>query len=323
MAMTYDRRAPGGLMDALMDGFASSLKDYVLAHQYPVDLQLRGYEGKNQNHATLYVGLTKVLDLHFRPEDKFKLSAHASYAKAQHGWQDEWTKLRPTSWWEDRWEAVDEYLDTIIPKIGTSYLKEGRTQAAVNTLRNETITVIDREVVVAFANAAERTAITKPLQASLLEPLQGAHGAAWWEKTMPKSLGNECDALAVRDGELLAVEIKPASASAAAIAWSPLQVQHYANLLRKWATTHPTAAQIIEEMVQQRVELGLCPAIREPVRRPLEVRPVVVLQHGCSAAALDRMNTVRRALAAVQPDRPQPEVLVLTAAGRLKPLPMG
>jgi hypothetical protein len=51
----------------------------------------------------------------------------------------------------------------------------------------------------------------------------------WWS-SMPKSLGGECDVLAIdSDGRLLAIEIKPWSATTA-IRWSPLQVRHYANL---------------------------------------------------------------------------------------------
>jgi hypothetical protein len=321
MAMTYDRRAPAGLMTALVDGFAASLKDYVLARQYPVDLQLRGYEGKGQHRATLYVGLTKVLDLHHRQDGRFKLAAHPSYMTAKRGWSDSWSRWHRAEQLGVKWEGVEEYLDTVIPAVGLRYLKEGRTQAAVNTLRNEALTIIDREVVIAFASASEKSEITKPLAQKLLHAVEREEAPDWWT-TGPTKLGDECDALAVRDGELLAIEIKPRTASAKAIAWVPLQVRHYANLLDKWAATHPKAAEVIDGMVEQRVALGLAPNPRTPLRRPLVVRPVVVLEHGCSMEALSRLNQVRQTLAEAALDTPSLEVLVLTAAGRLKPVPL-
>lgn len=319
VVMTYDRRAPQELLDALATGFASSLREYVLSGQYPVDLQLRGYEGRNAHHATLYVGLTKVLDLHHRPKGRYKLSAHPTYMKPAKGWHESWTKLQSADSLAASWPFVEEYLDTVIPTIGASYLKEGRTQAAVSALRHRSLIPIDREVVIAFSSAAERTATMKQLAQPLLDAIATPNGAAWWA-AKPTRLGGECDALAVRDGELLAIEVKPSTASAAAIAWVPLQARHYANLVGMWAATHPNAAEVINGMVQQRTTLGLTQGAIPPVEQPLTVRPVVVLQHGCSDIKLKRLWEVQSRLAAAACNEPGLEVLALTPAGRLKPL---
>jgi hypothetical protein len=126
MALAYDRRASAGLMAALLPGgWARSLVEYGSAGQFALDLQLRGYAGKDGHWATLYVGRTKVVDLHYRPSKGFRLSAHASYRKPELGWRAEWEKSQPADQLEAQWSAVEDYLGSAIPSIGSRFLQEG------------------------------------------------------------------------------------------------------------------------------------------------------------------------------------------------------
>ncbi len=60
----YDRRATAGfLAHFLHGGVAESLAEYARYAPYPVDLQMRKNPKTGAEHATLYVGLTSVLQV--------------------------------------------------------------------------------------------------------------------------------------------------------------------------------------------------------------------------------------------------------------------
>src|SRR5258708_6793228 len=91
MPLSYDRRVPEQLLSALTaGGWADWLVEYGRAGQFALDLQLRGYAGKQGHWATLYVGLTKVVDLHYRASKGFRLDAHTTYRQPALGWQEAW-----------------------------------------------------------------------------------------------------------------------------------------------------------------------------------------------------------------------------------------
>lgn len=315
--LSYDRRASDELMAALSpNGFAHSLVEFANAGLYPLDLQVRGYAGKPGTWVTLYVGLTKVLDLHNRG-DRFKLNAHTTYQAGKHGWNSSWGRWQSAASLGSKWQDVETYLDTVIPSVGASHLKEGAVQSAVSALKSRDLVAIDREVVIAFSSKAERTQVGKKLWSPMLQVLVGASTEAWW-KALPTSLGGECDALAISaEGDLLAIEIKPASAAIKGIAWAPLQARHYAALIQQWADETPTAGAILQGVVAQRQTLGLlngATTIREPIR----VQPVLVLQSGAAVKAKDRMWQVEHLLRKERPQSLPVRILELTPAGRLK-----
>src|SRR3954471_3511338 len=111
--LSYDRRAPAGLMDALCPprGWASSLVEY--GRTQPLDLQLRGYSGK-QTKATLYVGLTKVVDLHYRETKtgpRVRLDADKSYRTKTNRWRGTWETSQPAEELAEDWTAVEDYIE--------------------------------------------------------------------------------------------------------------------------------------------------------------------------------------------------------------------
>jgi hypothetical protein len=148
MGLSYDRRVPEDLLKALAPGgFAHSLVELGGSGMWALDLQLRGLgEAKKQYRAALYVGTTKVLDLHLKGHS-FALSAHPTFASPANGWDMAWAQRHDDSWFADRWAEVDNYLQVVIEKIvqqGT-YVKEGMVQAAIGRFPSTDFTVIDRE----------------------------------------------------------------------------------------------------------------------------------------------------------------------------------
>lgn len=320
--LTYDRRAPEALLEALRPGgFAHSLVEYGRSGQYALDLQLRGYgpaSKRSPGHwATLYCGLTKVVDLHYLPSRGFRLDVHPTW-KAQ-GWEPLWSDYSKRGPTERVWKAVEGYLERVIPVVGSRFLKEGSVQSAVSAFQARDMTVIDREVAISFANQKEKNRVTDELQQELLGDL-GSSGPAWWARR-PKRLGGECDALAVDDsGALLAIEIKPAKA-VASIPWAPVQVRHYSNLISLWAMQTHNAREIIDGMVAQRVDLGLARHRPPSCARPEAVRPVVAIQRGASPTVLQRLREVHARLVETGHDEPPTRLYEVNLVGRLDPLP--
>jgi hypothetical protein len=317
MGLSYDRRAPQELMDALRPGgWAHSLVEYGRSGQYALDLQFRGYASKPEHWATLYVGLTKVLDLRHHPTKGFRLDAHPTYCVPRFGWNPAWSK-----WSEARLSvsmpAIEDYLERVIPSIGSRYLREGAVQSAISSFASTKMVVIDREATVGFSSQKERVAVTSRLAAPLLQATDRSNGAAWWS-SRPLTLGTECDALAVdTDGRLLAIEVKPPNATGT-ITWSPLQVRQYTSLFSEWVSAEPKAAAIIQGMADQRAELGLT-GYAPRVWKPLEVRPMIAIGRRCSSPARSRLMEVQGRLIEAGLDVPPLAVMSVTLAGRLDP----
>jgi hypothetical protein len=318
MGLSYDRRAPQELLDALRPGgWAHSLVEYGRSGQYALDLQLRGYASKPEHWATLYVGLTKVLDLRHHSTRGFRLDAHPTYCVPKFGWDPAWSNWADARLLSASMPAIEDYLERVVPSIGPRYLREGAVQSAISGFSSTNMVVIDREATVRFSSQKERVAVTSRLAAPLLRATDRSNGAAWWS-SRPPTLGTECDALAVDiDGRLLAIEVKPPNATGT-IAWSPLQVRQYASLFSEWASTELGSAEIIQGMVDQRAELGL--AGHAPrVRKPLEVRPMIAIGRRCSSAAMSRLTDVQGRLIEAGLDDPPLAVVSVTLAGRLDP----
>jgi hypothetical protein len=297
MVLRYDRRAPTELMEALgPEGFAHSLVEYGRSGAYWLDLQLRGYENGADHWATLYVGLTKVLDLDYLTSKGFRLGAHPTHGNPENGWQTEWQRRHSAEWWAQRWPQVEDYLEGVIPKVGAPHLKEGAVQAAIGGFESADRIVIDREGVVTFDSDPEKKAASEHLRRPLLDALERSDPPAWWTGR-PKTLGGECDALAINAaGELLTIEVKPADSNT--LPWALVQVMHYANLFRAWAAQppakgRPAPAAVLQGMLDQRRNLGL---VRNSgafqVADPVVVRPVLAFDRRASVAARKRLLEV-------------------------------
>ncbi len=84
--VVYDRRISPEFL-ALFDGaapdpgVAAPLVTYANEALYPVDLRFRRDVSSGREHATLYVGLTAVLNLRITKKGLLSLHAHATHQK--------------------------------------------------------------------------------------------------------------------------------------------------------------------------------------------------------------------------------------------------
>jgi hypothetical protein len=78
--------------------------------EWALDLQLRGLgEETKLYRAALYVGTTKGLDIYLKGHS-FALSAAATFANPDNGWDPAWEKRHDADWFAARWVEVDAYL---------------------------------------------------------------------------------------------------------------------------------------------------------------------------------------------------------------------
>jgi hypothetical protein len=102
-------------------GFFWTLTEYARKARYPVDLQFRRNPKTAAQHASLYVGLTTVLDVHWKP-GAVRLAAHPTFHPS--GFQAAWMSWTAIGDAGARADAVDAYLDAVIPKAAAG--RDGR-----------------------------------------------------------------------------------------------------------------------------------------------------------------------------------------------------
>ena len=287
--MYYDRTVSSALLESLTSGPFGFLPRLART-QHLADLQLRGYPKTKRCWATLYCGLTKVLDVVERQG-----SIGLRGVRQQPAWTVAWEGFRPISQWTADVPALEHYVDGAIRSVAARFTSEGAVQAMLCTRASVLFSVIDREAVIGFSNTAEREATYTRVRKQLHSAFPAAPVSKW---LVPKSFGGELDLLAVDPaGRLLVIEIKPAS-STAGITWAPLQATFYAELFRAWSTEHGTASvDSLESMLHQRISLGLTQDPDRRLRFPIDIVPVVAIGGRPTAQAIERMWTVNSSLA--------------------------
>jgi hypothetical protein len=302
---SFRRLAPSALLAALGPGGA--FHDLVeLSNSHPdLDLHLRALgfgQGDPKGHATLYLGLTKVLDLHQRG-DHFWISTSATTKTfgpvcVAHG-TSSWRVKQTLGELDEVSSKRGLFINDVIEAEGTigkgRWTKgEGATQSALSRLP-EHLVLIDRECVIQHPNG---TLLTKHLA-------QTAHSARAAAKAMQpknadvKRFGNELDAIAVDPaGRVLVIEVKDGK-DTAGVGWTPAQVSVYLRMFRAWVDADPeAAARDLRGMLRQRQAVGLEPAAAA-IKTPLRLVPVVVLKAPLKneQVALSRFKETLAALA--------------------------
>jgi hypothetical protein len=119
-------------------------------------------------HATLYVGLTSVLDLK-RHKDQMRLVGHKSATAGAYGFNTAWTKPMSESELTDHWRGVENYLEAIIPSAAAKYAsQEGAVQAAASVFSSHDRIMVDREVALHFKNNPTKQQIFKEVTTPFL-----------------------------------------------------------------------------------------------------------------------------------------------------------
>ncbi len=314
----YDRRVTDEfLANFLPGGVADSLVEYAKFAPYPVDLQMRRNAKTGAEHASLYVGLSTVLDVH-RKQDRLTLEANVAYTGGDFGFDATWSTPMTPAELRQRWRAVEDYVEAVLPYAVQKYAgDEGPVQVAASVYSSPRRTMVDREVVLNFKDTPTRTQILGQVTTPFVQAVQHVAGVTG---SPPAKFGGKCDLLALdHRGRLLAVEIKPRNVGT--IVWSPAQATVYARLLERWVrakpkgTDHPLT--VLRGMLDQRARLGLAPLERPGIPERPEVVPVVGIQRGVNPVYLQGLKQVQNQLLAAGCGDPALEVYEVSLAGRM------
>jgi hypothetical protein len=328
----FDRRVPVQLVDALAPlGHFHHLVEIARARK-PLDLHLRALEG-GAAHATLYLGLTRVLDLHIDDRERFWITGQRG-SRPTSRFREVYDKLFDQAWnrpqslddlartweWGDGRRYIEEAIEVADPRY-TDPSKEGFLQASLTDWPDQ-FSVIDRESVVGFRGGAKRRYLDDALSPIRRAVRSLARSGDPWTHTRvpphaaqgpktdapttgkprrPKWFGDELDALAIdMQRRVLIIEAKGAS-DTGGVGWTPAQVAVYLRLFGAWVEARADdAPEVLSGMLDQRKRLGLAPEhAQEPVE-PLALVPVIVIGGTVESSAKTanaRMRKVKEALA--------------------------
>jgi hypothetical protein len=143
--MHYDRRVSETFLHHFQQGGAARvLVEYAKHAPFPVDFQLRHDAKTEAEHASLYVGLTAVVNVRQTQAGALQLWADKHWANREHNFLPAWnTEIAGTGW-----VAVEDYLETVIPLASKDYAsQEGLVQSAVSVFSSHERTMLGREAV--------------------------------------------------------------------------------------------------------------------------------------------------------------------------------
>lgn len=320
--MRFNRSVSDELMDLLKNGAGATLVKRATGQgaEPLYDLQLRAEAQGTDTWATLYYGMTALINLRER-KGQFQLTADRKYM-ALDSFDQDWTPWQPRASIEDAWPRVETYLAEIARQVavGPALKKEGPVHAAIASGNSDAYRVIQREARPSFTNKQ----ILKHHLAEWVAPFNSAlakrsNPEPWWPHD--EKVGSSPDFLAVDIGGRLAlIEAKADKASAREIAKVAVQAGVYASMfvdLFEENRSHVLVA--VAQMLQQRAALGLSRKGVLHLRERGQVVPVVAIGPSLpSKEAQRRMWEVARAVSGVPDRRVDPiEVWYLDRAGRI------
>lgn len=315
----YDRRVDTEFLALFQDGGPlDKLRVIARDAALPLDLQFRKNPKTNAQHASLYVGLTAVLNV-IRTKGGVRFTAHPTWAAKAYGFDTVvWPRGVDSTELAEVWPLVELYLERVIPAAVKSHATtEGLVQTVASKGDDAGWTILDREVTPSFVDSKYKGEALAACMAPLIDP---SWSAPLGVGKAPTKFGAECDLLAVADdGRLMAIEVKPLGAGS--ITWVPAQATMYARVLQRWVDVDSATAadgvtphQVIAGMLDQRRAMGAASDSLPVVPDKLVVTPVVVLQRGAAPVKIEQMLKVRDALMGLN-DIPEIEVYEVSILG--------
>ena len=284
-----DRGANPQLLDALKPGEPMhgviEWRNFDVLHR---DVQLRKRRQSSWSYVSLYVGLTAVLEIH-ACGDGLKFNAHGTHRDAG-AFDDAWKRPMTTEAAQAEWPRISRYLDRATLAVAPRHItNEGLVHAALCSGQSDQYRVINREVSPNFTDTAARKAI----EGELGDPIRRAAQTA--ERSLrgssrgeAKAFGTGTDILAAdNSNRLLVIEAKPSRSKE--ILSAPKQVIFYAGILQRWIAQDPGAAvNALNQMLDQRVTLGLTSPGPQLQAQGLRIVPVVAIGPGLISADAER-----------------------------------
>ena len=310
--------------DVLLAALRGPLSDVVAWRDADLglrDVQLRREPKGRRSWASLYLGLTSVLDIDER-DGAFRLRTHKTHA-TRACFEAGWTSWRTLPELVTVWPDVQAYLARIVHLVDRRWTDvEGRVHALLGNGSQTGISVVDREASLAFRDRLTKSALVESWAAPLRQALlQIDQGAAWSAPLRSTPYGTSPDFLALDDqGRLLVIEAKPAGATAG-IVRGPAQVRLYASMYAHWLSTDAGAVSVLEAELAQRQAIGLLPSdARTTVSQPLTLVPVLAVGPGMtSPEAWGRLRDVRTAVDTATRQLPPTAPLEVWRLSRLGP----
>jgi hypothetical protein len=221
--MRFDRSVSDALLGVLSGGAGAALVARAREQGGQrcltlFDLQLRSEPKGTASWATLYYGMTALLNLRER-WGRLQLTAHPKYM-AVDSIDPEWSQWQPPESLKSGWLRVERYLDEVIDHVGDgpALRREGPVHAAIAPGSSDAYRVIQREARPSFTDKPTR----QRRLAGWVTPFNDAldrHdvGERWWPRQV--RVGSSLDFIAVDIGGRLAlIEAKADTASAAELA---------------------------------------------------------------------------------------------------------
>jgi hypothetical protein len=194
----------------------------------------------------------------------FRLSANRE-CRAAAPYVADWDRGRVAAQFTLQRSAIENYLDVVTTTVHPGrWLKEGRVETRLAS-RGQSFAVMDRQPRFGFPSTLERQHVLAEMCERFEEYLDGAKASS------------EGDVLALDGhGRLLVIEVKHVSAKD--LAWSPAQACFDAALVRLWSSeASANAAEILNGMLEQRLQLGLSPELGVRLSRQFEIVPVAAV----------------------------------------------
>jgi hypothetical protein len=307
--MTYRRALPAEFLGLLAPGGPLRPLVELVIHgpdDHALDLHLRG------SRVTLYLGLTKAFDLLF-DRGRVRLKIHRGQPKGLFGppqrelFKPQWERLQEPDELAAQWPQIRGFVDRVVAIAVEDgrFLREGLAHAALR--RHPSLTLLDREWVLAFCDTPTKRETLRELQtpfAAAVTELARDHRWAASKKRAIESgkpaFGDEVDAMLVDDaGRLVVTEVKLQDAGGAG--WTPAQSGFYAAIVRNWLDTDPAGArESLQNVLDQRAAIGLVPGGRTlgTVVDPIERIILVEGRRSNLATVTSRMRLVSDALTA-------------------------
>jgi hypothetical protein len=310
----YDRRVSSGFLSNFeVGGQARLLVELAKFAPFPIDFQLRHDVKSGAEHASLYVGLTSVLNVDQTASGELRLRAHPTWANAVNKFDPSWVAGVAPNQWGD----VENYLEFVIPAATKSHAsREGGVQSAVSKFLSDERIMLDREAMLHFRDTPTKKSLTEQVVHPIREAVASLAGSL--DGAVKEKFGGKCDLLAVDSaGRVLAVEVKPRNVPT--IRWAAAQATVYAKLFERWLISTDVPASPVEVLNgewAQRHLLGLSPKPDARFAALPQVVPIVVLQRGTKPALIDEFRLVQSRLCNANVGYPDLELWEVGMTGR-------